>query len=77
MLQRLTLIVRLQHDPVAQDWYGQVEMVNPHRLATFRDRHELWALLEDWTNTPNSAASPTQTLTPPAKQRTRNNQPGT
>lgn len=58
MLQRLTLIVRLQRDPAARDWYGLVEMVNPHRQATFRDRHELWTLLKDWTNTPDSAASP-------------------
>jgi hypothetical protein len=49
MLQRLTLIVRLQRHSAAQDWHGQVEMVNPHREAVFRDRDELLALLEEWT----------------------------
>ena len=50
MLQRLTVIVRLQRDPAAQDWYGQIEMVNPHREAAFRNWREMCALLEDWTD---------------------------
>ena len=58
MLQRLTLIVRLQRDSAAQDWHGQVEMVNPHREAVFRDRDELLALLEDWTTQPAAGSSP-------------------
>jgi len=49
MVQRLTLIIRLRRDPEAQDWRGQVEMVNPHREVAFRNRHELWELLENWT----------------------------
>ena len=67
MLQRLTLIVRLQRDSAAQDWHGQLEMVNPHREAVFRDREELVTLLEDWTaesapikSPRESTASPTQ-----------------
>lgn len=58
MLQRLTLIVRLQRDSAAQDWHGQVEMVNPHREAVFRDRDELLALLEDWTAQPTLPGEP-------------------
>lgn len=50
MLQRVTLIIRLRRDPAAQDWYGQVEMVNPHREAAFKNRREMCALLEDWTD---------------------------
>jgi hypothetical protein len=56
MLQRLTVIVRLQRDPAAQDWCGQIEMVTPHREATFRDRRELWDLLENWTERPISGS---------------------
>ena len=65
MLQRLTLIVRLQRDSAAQDWHGQLEMVNPHREAVFRDREELVTLLEDWTAPPApNQRSPKSTESP-------------
>lgn len=65
MLQRLTLIVRLQRDSAAQDWHGQLEMVNPHREAVFRDREELVTLLEDWTAQPAPHGSPRESTESP------------
>jgi len=58
MSQRRTLIVRMQWNPAAQEWQGQVEMVNPHRQAIFRQRKDLWALLEEWSAPPTIEARP-------------------
>ena len=52
-VQRLTLIIRLRSYQAAQGWCGQVEMVNPHREAVFRNKDELWHLLETWTASPS------------------------
>lgn len=52
-VQRLTLIVRLRTCQTAKDWCGQVELVNPHREAVFRNRDELWNLMETWAASQN------------------------
>lgn len=48
MLQRLTVIIRLQREADGKEWHGQAEMVQPHRMAFFRHHGELWNILEDW-----------------------------
>jgi len=53
MLQRFTLIIRLRWNPAGQNWCGEIEMVNPHRVATFRNHCELWNLLNEWTKQSN------------------------
>jgi hypothetical protein len=56
-VRRLTLIIRLQAYRAVPDWRGQVEMVNPHREAVFRNRDELWHLLEMWTTGSNEGTN--------------------
>lgn len=48
MLQRFTVIIRLQRDADGKEWHGQAEMVQPHRMAFFRHHNELWDILQDW-----------------------------
>jgi hypothetical protein len=57
MLQRFILVIRLCWNPAEQNWRGELEMVNPHRVAVFRNRRELWALLDDWIAQPVTEAS--------------------
>ena len=57
MLQRLTVIIRLQREAGDREWHGQVETIRPHQVAAFRQRSELWALLEGWLGQPAHTTS--------------------
>jgi hypothetical protein len=57
VLQRLTIIIRLQREAGDREWHGQVETIHPRQVAAFRQRSELWALLERWLGQPAHTTS--------------------